>query len=57
MFNWYVQAYISTVMARGLSLVRDAQVTGTVCDVIDEGEFVHLFYVYSPLSSFWTFHE
>ena len=44
-------------MARGLSLVRDALVTATVCDVIDEGEFVHLFDVYSPLSSFWTFHK
>ena len=44
-------------MARGLSLVRDAQVTATVCDVIDEDEFVHLFAVYSPLSSFKTFHK
>ena len=44
-------------MARGLSLVRDALVTATVCDVIDEDEFVHLFAVYFPLSSFRTFHK
>ena len=43
MFKWYIQAYFSTVMARGLSLVCDALVTATVCDVIDEDEFVHLF--------------
>ena len=37
--------------------LRNAQVTATVCDVIDEDEFVHLFAVYSPLSSFRTFHK
>ena len=35
-------------MARdGLSLVRDALVTASVCDVIDEEEFVLLYDVYS----------
>ena len=34
----------------GLSLVRDALVTATVCDVIDEDEFVLLCDVYSPSS-------
>ena len=49
--NWYVQAYFSMVMARGgLSLVRDGLVTATVCDVIDEDEFVLLCDVYSPRS-------
>lgn len=43
MFN-YIQAYFSIVMARGLSLVCDALVTATVCDVIGEDEFVHLFF-------------
>ena len=38
-------------MARGgLSLVRDALVTATVCDVIDVDEFELLYDVYSPLS-------
>ena len=35
-------------MARGLSLVCDALVTATVCDVIDEDEFVHLFLCLLP---------
>mgnify|MGYP000488914836 FL=1 len=39
------------VMARGgLSLVCDGLVTATVCDVIDEDEFVLLCDVYSPRS-------
>ena len=47
----YVQAYFSTVMARGgLSLVRDALVTASVCVVIDDDEFVLLYDVYSPPS-------
>ena len=37
-------------MARGLSLVCDALVTATVCDVIDENEFVHLFFMFTLLS-------
>ena len=38
-------------MARvGLSLVRDGLVTATVCDVIDEDQFVLLCDVYSPRS-------
>ena len=38
-------------MARGgLSLVRDALVTSTVYDVIDDDEFVLLYDVYSPRS-------
>ena len=43
------------VMARGgLSLVRDGLVTATVCDVIDEDEFVLLCDVYSPSSGNFT---
>ena len=38
-------------MARGgLSLVRDALVTATVYDVIDDNQFVLLYDVYSPRS-------
>ena len=38
-------------MARGgLSLVRDALVTTTVYDVIDDDEFLLLYDVYSPRS-------
>ena len=45
------------VMARGgLSLVRDGLVTATVCDVIDEDEFVLLCDVYSPSSRNSTKH-
>ena len=40
-----------SLMARdGLSLVRDALVTATVYDVIDDDEFVLLDDVYSPRS-------
>ena len=35
---------------RGLSLVRNALVTASVCDVIDEDEFVLLCEVYPPRS-------
>ena len=52
-----IRAASLNCLNRGSSLVRDALVTSTVCDVIDEDEFVHLFYVYSPLSSFWTLHK
>ena len=38
-------------MARGLSLVCDALLTATVCDVIDEDEFVHLFFFLFTLLS------
>ena len=41
-------------MARSLNLVRDALVTATVCDVIDEEKFVHHFDVYSPRSGHST---
>ena len=37
-------------MARGSSLVRDALVTATLCDVIDEDEFVHFFFMFTLLS-------
>ena len=44
-------------MARGgLRLVRNALVTATVCDVIDEDKFLLLCEVYSPRSGNSTHH-
>lgn len=43
-----IQAYFPTVMARGdLSLVRDALVTDTIREIIDD-EFVLLYDAYYP---------
>ena len=48
LLNGCMQAYFLTVMARGaLNLVRDALVTDTICDIIDN-EFVLLYDAYYP---------